>query len=192
VRASEYTPQSRAQRLTPASSDRLPKTARCRRDNRNLHNPFGLPVVGPSRGQDVGGGWLLHHRATPSAAEARTKLQRSLAASAATSDLKGIGRFMPGMIARALAAMRREFSPAVRQAALSRAGHGCQSCGTREQREFHHAGGRVGLQLPRPVLSMPPPGGPETAPALPKNSHRARLAGWLGSSGQPSSPTSGR
>ena len=42
------------------------------------------------------------------------------------------------------------------------------------------------------VHPMPPPGGFETAPALPKKSHRARLAGWLGSSGQPSSPTSGR
>jgi hypothetical protein len=33
---------------------------------------------------------------------------------------------------------RREFSPAVRQAALLRAHYRCEKCGAREQLEFHH------------------------------------------------------
>lgn len=33
---------------------------------------------------------------------------------------------------------RREFQPAVRQAALLRAGYRCESCGARRPLEFHH------------------------------------------------------
>src|SRR6516164_4872788 len=38
--------------------------------------------------------------------------------------------------------MRREFRPAVRQAALVRAGYRCELCGSRERLELHHIGNR--------------------------------------------------
>jgi hypothetical protein len=36
--------------------------------------------------------------------------------------------------------MRREFSPAVRQAALARAYHRCERCESKSQLELHHRG----------------------------------------------------
>ena len=38
--------------------------------------------------------------------------------------------------------MRCEFRPAVRRAALARAGYRCEQCGSREQLELHHIGNR--------------------------------------------------